>query len=76
MLYRLYASAKLRRHCGHASANEAVEDEIARFCVMQDQPHDGFVRHLGQVRVSVDELIVPAVFQSGWVRKPFVWAVG
>ena len=50
--------AQLCGYTGHPRSTEPVKDDIARFGIVQNVPHDGLVRHLGVVGVSVVDWII------------------
>ena len=62
-----------RCHAGHPRSAESVKNDIPRLSVMEDVPHDGLVRNLGVIGVSVvDRIVLPFAY----VRGKWFFAVG
>ena len=55
-----FVPAQLGGHAGHAGAAETVQHNVAWFGVVQDVAHNGFMRHLGVVRVGIVNRVVLA----------------
>ena len=63
------------RHARHSRTAESVEDHIPWLSVMEDVPHDGFMRDLGVVGVGVVDRVVLALAHIRSERLAAVWPV-